>query len=121
MMLEVLDRPLMLFDGDPASECSEVSSFARARVGFAGIQPVFCRAEFADHGGFPFLPHSFFVAASIGAVPGSLSLPKGSSRAQLIDRATSTANELATAAPIAIDQAKAGSPIAEISVASAGK
>jgi len=67
VVLEVLHRPLVLFGGRSTSERSEVSSFARAGVGFAGIQPVFSRAEFADHGGFPFFRCWQKKAANAGA------------------------------------------------------
>jgi hypothetical protein len=66
-VLEVLHRALMLFGGRPTSKRAEVSTFAGAGVGFARVQPVFPRAEFADHGDVPFFDRWTNEAAFTGA------------------------------------------------------
>ena len=54
VVFEVLHRPLVLFGGGAAAERAEVSALAGSRVGFSRVQAVFARAEFANHGDFPF-------------------------------------------------------------------
>jgi hypothetical protein len=50
MALEILHRTLMLFGRATRFEGAEITTSASFRIHFAGIQPVFARSQFADHG-----------------------------------------------------------------------
>jgi hypothetical protein len=49
MPLEILHLALMLFRRSTGFEGSEVAAFARFRIDFAGIEPVFAGLQFSDH------------------------------------------------------------------------
>jgi hypothetical protein len=50
MPLEILHGALVLFGGGPRLEGSEIAALAGFRIHLSGIEPVFTRLQFSDHG-----------------------------------------------------------------------
>jgi hypothetical protein len=53
MPLEILHVPLVLFRRGARFEGAEIAALAGFRIHFSGIEPIFARSQFSDHGTKP--------------------------------------------------------------------